>query len=357
MQSTVNSPSCFDQKKYFSYQKIKFESDGILLTDKNSHWKQRAKRNINMASGNDSRRGSSTPLAWDKKKLTGATHWDKVRKNGGKVRLVKGKFLCFVTGAGNGLGRAVAGMAFQDQGILPDAMSGSRVILVDKDEEALKETSGKKMRQFLKHRKIEVELEVVDLEDLEAAQKLIDKIDAKQAKDFEHVIFVNNASSLSDPSKTLGDLEELGEISKYWNVNITSRLFMTTQLCRIFSSSKRTIIHTVRYESNNPTPYLGPSCIAASAVETFAKTFAKENPTVRMLHFCAGALDTKRTHRLIESCGNKDLQEDLKRIHESNKLTNPLEAAKRMIKYIEGNEFKEGEVLYVYDEIEKQEKK
>lgn len=305
----------------------------------------------------DTRRSSSTPAPWDKKKLTGASHWDKVRKGAGKVRLVKGKFLCFVTGAGNGLGRAVAGMAFQDQGILPDAMSGSRVILVDKDEEALKETSGKKMRQFLKHRKIEVELEVVDLGDLEAAQKLIEKIDAKQAKDFEHVIFVNNASSLSDPSKTLGDFEDPNEIAQYWNVNITSRMFMTTQICRIFASSKRTVIHTVRYESNNPTPFLGPSCMAASAIETFAKTFAKENLTVRTLHFCAGAMDTKRTHRLIESCGNQDLQEDLKRINDENKLTIPLEAAKRMIKYIEGDDFKQGEVLYVYDDVEKEEKK
>lgn len=306
----------------------------------------------------DSRRSSAAAvLPWDKKNLTGASHWDKVRKNGGKIRIIKGKYLCFVTGAGNGLGRAIAGMAFQDQGILPDAMSGSRVILVDKDEEALKETSGKKMRQFLKHRKIDVELEVVDLGDLEATQKLIDKIDSKQAKDFEHVIFVNNASSLADPSKSLGSLESPAEIAHYWNVNITSRMFVTTQLCRIFSSSKRTIVHTVRYESNSPTPYLGPSCIAASAIETFAKTFSKENPTIRVLHFVAGALDTKRTHRLIESCGNKELQEDLKRISEENKLTIPLEAAKRMIKYIEGNDFKAGEVLYVYDDVEKEEKK
>eukprot|EP00111_Clytia_hemisphaerica_P018814 TCONS_00055625-protein len=303
-----------------------------------------------MATANGDRRKSAPVAApWSKQKLTGASHWDKVRGNGNKVRLVKGKFLCFVTGAGNGLGRAIAGMAFQDQGILPDAMSGSRVILVDKDEEALKETSGKKMRQFLKHRKIEVELEVVDLGDLAASKKLIERLDTKQAKDFEHVIFVNNASSLADPSKTLIEFDDPSDMAQYWNINITSRMFMTTQFCRVFQHSKRTIVHTVRYESAKPNPYLGPSCMASSAIDTFAQTFAKENPAIRVLNFTAGALDTKRTHRLIESCGNKDLQEDLKKIMEENKLTIPLEAAKRMIRFIEGDEFTKGQMLSIHD--------
>lgn len=295
------------------------------------------------------RKSSGQAVPWSKQKLTGASHWDKVRNSTQKVRLIKGKFLCFVTGAGNGLGRAIAGMAFQDQGILPDAMSGSRVILVDKDEDALKETSGKKMRQFLKHRKIEVELEVVDLGDLIETQNLCQKLEDKQDKDFEHVIFVNNASSLADPSKRLVDFDDPEDMASYWNVNITSRMYMTAQFCRIFRHSKRTVVHTVRYENATPNPYLGPSCIASSAIETFAKTFAKENPNIRVLHFTAGALDTKRTHRLIESCGNRDLQEDLKHIKEENKLTIPLEAAKRMIKYIEGDHFTKGEFLAIHD--------
>ena len=299
--------------------------------------------------GENRRKSQPAVAPWSKTKLTGASHWDKVRNGAAKVRLVKGKFLCFVTGAGNGLGRAIAGMAFQDQGILPDAMSGSRVILVDKDEDALKETSGKKMRQFLKHRKIEVELEVVDLCDLGEMQKLCDRLDKKQSKDYEHVIFVNNASSLGDPAKSLIDLEDPEEMARYWNVNITSRIFMTTQFCRIFQHSKRTVVHTVRYESATPNPYLGPSCMAASAIETFAQTFAKENPAVRVLHFTAGALDTKRTHRLMESCKNEHLKEDLTKIKDENKLTNPLEAAKRMIRFIEGDDFTKGEFLSVHD--------
>jgi len=299
--------------------------------------------------GENRRKSQGVAVPWSKTKLTGASHWDKLKNGGAKVRLVKGKFLCFVTGAGNGLGRAIAGMAFQDQGILPDAMSGSRVILVDKDEEALKETSGKKMRQFLKHRKIEVELEVVDLGDLSETRKLCDRLEAKQAKDFEHVIFVNNASSLADPAKTLINFDDAEEMARYWNVNITSRMFMSTQFCRIFQHSKRTVVHTVRYESATSNPYLGPSCMAASAIETFAQIFAKENPAIRVLHFTAGALDTKRTHRLIENCGNENLKEDLSKIKDENKLTIPLEAAKRMIRFIEGDEFTKGEFLSVHD--------
>ena len=297
----------------------------------------------------DRRKSNGQAAPWSKQKLTGASHWDKVRSSTAKIRLVKGKFLCFVTGAGNGLGRAIAGMAFQDQGILPDAMSGSRVILVDNDEEALKETSGKKMRQFLKHRKIEVELEVCDLENLSEAKSLIERVEAKQDKDFEHVIFVNNASTLGDPSKKLSDYDDPADIARYWNVNITSRMYMTTQICRVFQHSKRTVVHTVRYEASSPRAYLGPSCMATSAILSFGEVFALENPKIRVLNFTAGALDTKRVHRLIESCGNEELQKDLARVKEENKLTIPLEAAKRMIRFIEGDDFTKGKVLSIHD--------
>ena len=303
---------------------------------------------LSMPNG-DRRKSAAQAAPWGKQKLTGASHWDKVRTTTSKVRLIKGKFLCFVTGAGNGLGRAIAGMAFQDQGILPSAMSGSRVILVDKDEEALRETSGKKMRQFLKHRKIEVELEVVDLENLDEAKNLIEKVEAKQDKDFEHIIFVNNASSLGDATKTLTDYEDPAEMARYWNINITSRMYMTTQICRVFQHSKRTVVHTVRYEAASPTPYLGPSCMATSAIMSFGRTFAQENPNIRVLQFTAGALDTKRVHRLIENCGNQLLQDELKKFKEENKLTIPLEAAKRMIRFIEGDDFTKGEVLDIHD--------
>ncbi|XP_066926547.1 sepiapterin reductase-like [Clytia hemisphaerica] len=291
------------------------------------------------------RRSSLTPAPWDKSILSPKTSRDTGRKG-----LTKGKFLCLITGAGNGLGRAIAGMAFQDQGILPNALSGSKVILIDKDEDALKETSGKKMRQFLKHRKIEVELEVFDLSDVYDMKSLAEKIEDHQERDYEQVIFVNNASDVGDTSKTLDDYQDPDVLSKYWNLNITSRTYLSCQFARIFKASKRTFLHTIRMDSTSPETHFGPSCMATSAVKAFTETLAMENPKLRVLEYHVGLMETNRTLKIVDQCGNEKVQKSAQKAQEENKLEQPLEVAKRIIKYIEGNDYTEGKVLKIIDE-------
>ena len=275
-------------------------------------------------------------------------NWSQLKKKSfERIRLVKGKFLVIVTSAGHGLGRSVAGLAFQDQGIFAQAFSGSKVIMVDKDMDALNETSGKKMRQFLKHRKIDVVLECIDLMNLNETKKFLDDLVAKNDQDYEHIVLVNNTSTLGDISKTLMENENLNELEDYWRLNITSRMYLTTQVCKIFPFSKKTIVHTARMESATPSQYLGLSNIATSAFDMFGQTFAKENPTVRVLHFTPNLLDTNRCRKIAEECPNKDLCQSIKESIENNTLEKPLDAAKKMSRILDEYEFTPGEVLRI----------
>ena len=239
------------------------------------------------------RKDSSENPPWaGRRSSLGTTKFQK--KTPEKIRLVNGKYLCLVTGAGNGFGRTIAGLVFQDQGIFPIAMAGSKVILVDNDFEGLKETSGKKMRQFLMHRKINVELKFVDLNNLNDARNMLNEISSAYEKDFEHVILFNNASSVGDVTKdTIAHTDDTTIIQEYWDLNITSRMYVTSQFCNIFHHSRKTIVHTASYDSSVPTSYLGLSCMATSAIDTFGQVFAKENPTVHVLHYTPSRMDTK----------------------------------------------------------------
>lgn len=291
----------------------------------------------------DRRRRHSAPAIAVWKKL-------KSHKPSERVRLIKGKYLCLVTGAGNGLGRAVAGLAFQDQGIFPFAMADSKVILVDSDEEGLKETSGKKMRQFLKHRKIDVELMIVDLSDLNETKAMLDKIVSTHAKDYEHVIFINNATTIGNVANQLTDMDDIGNIQKFWDLNITSRMYLTSRFCKEFYRSKRTVVHTFRFDIARSTPFLGMSYMSQNAIDAFGETFAKENPAIHVLHFTPYRIDTEKTKRVAEDCGNEDLREKISSYYELNQLQQPLESAKRMTKVLEENDFKEGEVMRIEEE-------
>ena len=52
-----------------------------------------------------------------------------------------------------------------------------------------------------------------------------------------------------------------------------------------------------------------------------------------------------RTKNIHDNCGNKDLQQILANQYELNKFQQPLDAAKKMMKILEDDEFRQGEVL------------
>lgn len=51
-------------------------------------------------------------------------------------------------------------------------------------------------------------------------------------KDFKRVTLVNNAGSLGDLSKTVSEYQDLGDISAYISLNLTS-VVVLTYVCRV----------------------------------------------------------------------------------------------------------------------------
>jgi len=262
-----------------------------------------------------------------------------------RPRLVKGKFLCVITGAGNGLGRAIANLVFQEGGIHPLAMGGSRLILIDKDMDSLRETSGKKMKQFLKHRKIEVELFCVDLSDLSKAREFIEETIIKFDKDFEEVILINNITTLGDTTKTLSLNTNFEEIKEYFDLNIISKTYMTAEVCNEFALSKKTVINTMNYDASRPNAYLGLPYMASSAIKAFSEVFAKENLKTKVLVFTPGRVDSGSSREILEKCSNKELIDEIGHQVEMNQLKQPLEIAKKLAKILDENKFKSGVAL------------
>ena len=264
-----------------------------------------------------------------------------------KVRPIKGKYLCIVTGAGHGIGRAIASLAFQDQGILPDAWAGSKLCLMDIDEEALNETAGKKMRQFLAHRKIEVDLIIFDFSDIHEISEMMNKIDTKYEKDFERVILVNAVSSIGSVEKLLTATVDPPAIQRFWDLNVTSKICMANQICKIFYQQKKTVVDITMQDLNIPTATLGLPCMASTAISTFDQVFAKENPNVCVLHYVTDRLESNTISKIIEETSNAKLETELRALRDRNQLTPTSDAAKRMIKAFDNISFTKGEVVHI----------
>jgi len=264
-----------------------------------------------------------------------------------KVRPVKGKYLCIITGAGHGIGRAIASLAFQDQGILPDAWKHSKLCLIDIDEEALNDTAGKKMRQFLAHREIDVDLITFDFSDIHGIQEMMEQITTKYDKDFERVILVNAAHSIGTVSNLLTLSENPVDIQRFWDLNITSKIVMTNQICLNFTVQKKMVVDITSQDLSVPTKTLGLACMASSAMSMFDEVFAQENPNVAVLHYVTDRLDTNIVTRIIEETNNTALANELEALKVGHKLTPTLDAAKRMIKNFDTGNFVKGKVTHV----------
>lgn len=293
---------------------------------------------------------SGTPSV---RKTSAAVNWTKLmKKSSEKQRLIRGKLLCIVAGAGSSFGKAVSNTIFQDGGILPEAMAGSRVLLIDKCAEGLREACNKRMKQTLKSKKIEIETMNVDLSDPTDTKQMLTDIRDKYDRDFEQVFFINNAINLEDTTKKLTEYEDPMEMQRAWNFSITARAYLTAQISQLFCSSKRTAVLIGNNDLSRAAPYLGLNAMASSAFETFGEVFAQENPTVRVVHYVPRRMDTTKTKTLKNECKEETLTENLTRFYAKSKPYTAVDAAKKFINFLSDKsvEHTPGRPYYVLNE-------
>ncbi|CAH1398058.1 unnamed protein product [Nezara viridula] len=234
------------------------------------------------------------------------------------------KTFCLVTGGSQGIGREIA-KQFAEK-LLP----GSTVLLSARSIEGLKGTSAL-INQVAPE--INVELFPYDMskpkeEDFSNVLKKV------SPNDFDVLLLVHNAASEGTgcPIRECSDPEQW---STYMTINLHSMATLTSSFLKAFKQDdKIVIVNITSLAAIQVIAGLGQYGVGKAAREMYLKVLSTESPSLRILSYSPGPVDTSMVERLIENVSNNETKSSFVKMRDEVKLLKPHETVKKLVDLI-----------------------
>ncbi|XP_072794423.1 sepiapterin reductase [Vicugna pacos] len=256
-----------------------------------------------------------------------------------------GRAVCVLTGASRGFGRTLA------QLLVPLLSPGSVLVLSARNDEALRQLEAElgSGRPGLRLVRVPADLGAeADLQRLLAAVRELPRPEGLQ-----RMLLINNAATLGDVSKGFVDLADSAEVNNYWALNLTSMLCLTSSILKAFPKSpglSRTVVNISSLCALQPFKGWALYCAGKAARDMLFQVLAAEDPSVRVLSYAPGPLDTDMQQLARETSVDPDLREKLQELKTKGKLVDCRVSAQKLLSLLQKDEFKSGAHVDFYDE-------
>ncbi|XP_032266603.1 sepiapterin reductase [Phoca vitulina] len=255
-----------------------------------------------------------------------------------------GRAVCVLTGASGGFGRALAPL-------LARLLSpGSVLVLSARNDEALRQLEAEldAGRPGLRLVRVPADL------GLEAGlQQLLDTLrELPRPEGLQRVLLINNAGTLGDVSKGFLDLADPAEVNNYWALNLTSMLCLTSSILKAFPDSpglSRTVVNISSLCALQPFKGWGLYCAGKAARDMLFQVLAAEEPSVRVLSYAPGPLDTDMQRLARETSMDPDLRKRLQDLKTKGELVDCKMSAQKLLSLVQKDTFKSGAHVDFYD--------
>uniref|UniRef100_A0A023GHI7 Sepiapterin reductase n=1 Tax=Amblyomma triste TaxID=251400 RepID=A0A023GHI7_AMBTT len=252
------------------------------------------------------------------------------------------KYYVIITGASAGIGREIA-VAFSKQ-----AAECSVFVITGRNSERLTET---KRLVCDVAPGVQVILKTMDHSKatFEDYRKLISETSAK-ISGADGVVLVHNAATLGDVKKYAIAYTDEKEIDDYFHLNVTSVMTLTSAFLEKFSSSStipRFIVNITSLAAIKPFVGTGLYCTGKAAREMYLNVIAVEDPSLTVLHYSPGPVDTAMHHELRR--GVKEAAATAYGARDSGMLLTPEATVLRLVQVLGAQEFKSGDHVDYFD--------
>lgn len=168
----------------------------------------------------------------------------------------------------------------------------------------------------------------------------------------QRVLLINNAGTLGDVSKGFVDLADPAEMNSYWGLNLTSMLCLTSSILKAFPDSPglhRTVVNISSLCAVQPFKGWTLYCAGKAAREMMFQVLAAEEPSVRVLSYAPGPLDTDMQQLARETSGDPDLRKRLQELKKKGELVDCKVSAQKLLSLLQKDTFKSGAHIDFYE--------
>uniref|UniRef100_A0A8C9URV1 Sepiapterin reductase n=1 Tax=Spermophilus dauricus TaxID=99837 RepID=A0A8C9URV1_SPEDA len=216
-------------------------------------------------------------------------------------------------------------------------------LLTARNEEALKQLEAELVAE---HPGLRVVWVPADLGSDAGLQQLLGALrDLPRPEGLQRLLLINNAATLGDVSKGFLSLSDPAEANSYWAMNLTSMLCLTTGLLRAFQDCPgliRTVVNISSISALQPFKGWALYCAGKAARAMLFQVLAAEEPSVRVLSYDPGIMDTDMQKLARETSVDPDLRKRLQDLKTKGELVDCGVSAQKLLNLLQTDTFESG---------------
>ncbi|KAJ3017422.1 hypothetical protein HKX48_003558 [Thoreauomyces humboldtii] len=172
---------------------------------------------------------------------------------------------------------------------------------------------------------------------------------------YSRVYLINNAGSLGRLDRLKDQRTE--DVAPAIHLNLTAPTVLTSAFLRHFappspspsSTPTITIVNVSSLAALQPFDCWGIYCSVKAARDMYHRTIAIEDPSVRVLNYAPGPMDTDMQTRIRKEMPDVPLRDVYDQMHREDKLVRPDTSARVLLRLLERDEWVNADHVDIYD--------
>ncbi|CAG9788912.1 unnamed protein product [Diatraea saccharalis] len=257
---------------------------------------------------------------------------------------LSGSVYCVVTGASQGIGRAIAIEVSKLLG------PNSLLILLARNKQELSKTAS-----LCETNNVKVVYESIDLTKAtktEMSDVLEKPLEGRKVVDFDIGLIFHNVGSLGNLSVETQRMENVEELRTYYDLNVFNVITLNTQFLKLFEEveDRMIIVNITSLCAIKPMSGMAYYCSGKAAREMYFRVLAEEKKNIRVLNYSPGPVETSMIDYVLDEAVNDNLKDVFHTFKNQGTLLKPEVTAKKCMKVLLAGKFSPGEHVDYFDD-------
>ncbi|CAG4942651.1 unnamed protein product [Parnassius apollo] len=257
---------------------------------------------------------------------------------------LSGPSYCVVSGASQGIGRAIAVEVSKLLG------PKSVMLLLARNNDELAKTA-----TLCQSANVKVIYKSIDLGKAsvnEMNNVLKNSLDGYKVTDFATCLIFHNVGSLGNLAIETSRMEDSEDLRQYYDLNVFKVISLNTQFLKIFESveDRIIIVNITSLCAIKPMSGMAYYCSGKAAREMYFKVLAEEKKNIRVLNYSPGPVETAMIGQVLDEAVNDNLRDVFTSFKNQGRLLKPEMTAKKCMKVLQAGKFTNGEHVDYFDD-------